>query len=197
MNRLKNYLLRNTFLHNLYDDYCIKRDTHLYTPSFHPTHILDLGAHKGFVTKYYAERYPWAVIHAYEPNWKLCRSLDSDTHDRVWTFNEAIAPHIGYTTLDVSPRHVSSRLDAKGGQPVRCTTFREAVERMDAPKVFVKMDIEGGELWALEDIPEEVVEIIGEVHGDYVTVCKMLSKRFPWVDVPSDKGIFHARDGRP
>ena len=138
-----------------------------YTFSGSPERILDLGAHKGIATEYFIEKYPNAIIHSYEPNPRLYQKLVQRTkkYPNVHTFNEAIA-HDGVVEFVISERNMSSSLFEKGeGVQVPSVSLRTAVERIGSP-VSVKMDIEGAEYEALEDIPQGVEEILGELHPE-------------------------------
>lgn len=132
-----------------------------------PERILDLGAHKGIATEYFSEKYPNAIIHAYEPNPKLYQELVLRTKkwQNIQAFNEAIA-HDGVVEFVISERNVSSSLFGKGEKiQVASVSLKTAVGRIGSP-VSIKMDIEGAEYEALADIPQGVQEILGELHPE-------------------------------
>lgn len=154
---------------NWYDDRetrrLVRSGEYMFTGS--PERILDLGAHKGIATEYFAEKYPNAIIHSYEPNPRLYHELLLRTkkYPNVRTFNEAVA-HDGVVEFVISERNVSSSLFGKGNVvQVPSVSLRTAVERIGSP-VCIKMDIEGAEYEALADIPPGVQEILGELHPE-------------------------------
>lgn len=138
-----------------------------YTFTESPERILDLGAHKGLATEYFVEKYPNAIIHAYEPNPKLYQKLvlRAKKYPNVHAFNEAVA-HDGVVEFVISERNVSSSLFGKGERvQVPGVSLKTATERIGFP-VSIKMDIEGAEYEALADIPRGVQEILGELHPE-------------------------------
>lgn len=187
---------------NRYDDKDTRRliQAGEYKPSMVPSHILDLGAHKGFATEWFATRYPTAIIHAYEPNEKMFKKLArrAKKYPNVQIFNQAIADHDGVATFHISPRNVSSSLFDKGeAVDVPCVTLRTAVERLGGTGVFVKIDIEGAEFDALKDIPSEVTEIVGEVHPEKaaknIEELRECLHDFHNVTIGEGKSLFRAR----
>ncbi len=185
---------------NWYDDRTTRREVNSgeYDFSSEPTRILDLGAHKGFASEYFARRYPQAIIHAYEPNPALYRTLVQRAQKlrNVRTYNEAISDHDGVVQFSISDRNVSSHI-ADDGEEVPCVSVQTAVDRIGG-KVAIKSDIEGAEFDAYKIIPANVVEIVGEVHPeksgrDSSDLEKDLRARFLDVSVPRSKGIFRAR----
>jgi FkbM family methyltransferase len=202
LNAFKNTLLNNsTFLMNAYDDFQTKKLAPSYTPTTTPTRILDLGAHKGIVTAYFADKFPDAIIHSYEPNPALRSLLLKNTrrYKNVVVHNEAIADHTDGIPFYISDRNVSSSimpLHEITPIIVPSITLREAVQRIGG-NVFVKMDIEGAEYDVLKDIPSEVDEIIGEAHPDKAgrsneELKSLLSKHFNSITLENGKSVFHA-----
>jgi len=170
-----------------------------YKPSIYPSKILDLGAHKGMATEYFARRYPDAIVHAYEPNPALYKKLCKKTkkYKNVTAFNEAISDHDGIASFYISTRSVSSSLFGNGKEEkVRCVTLQTVIKRIGTP-VFIKMDIEGAEFDAIKELPDGIVEIRGEVHPNKANrtneeFIKSLEKYFHVVSVREGKGTFYA-----
>ena len=154
---------------NRYDDRETKRliSEGEYSPvTPDPGYILDLGAHKGYATEYFARNFPKAKIHAYEAAPFLFRKTAKrlSKYANVQVFEEAIAGHDGVVAFGISTRDVSSSIYLPTTTNVPCISLRTAVSRLGSTNIVVKMDIEGAEFEALKDIPDEVVEIVGEVH---------------------------------
>lgn len=191
---------------NWYDDRETKRlvSGGEYTFTEAPERILDLGAHKGIATEFFARKYPHANIHAYEPNRKLYRKLAArmKKYPNVRVFSEAIA-HDGSVEFFVSERNVSSSLFGEGrGFQMPSVSLRTAIERIGFP-VAIKMDIEGAEFESLADIPGGVQEIVGELHpekaGRTNEDARSMLMRGGFHDVVIDgdrKCIFRARKSR-
>src|ERR1700747_2436181 len=141
-------MLRNWKL-NFYDDRHIRMQLNEYLPTGVPTHILDLGAHKGFVSTFLAKKFPHAIIHCYEPNPVLFRKLRRRTrkYRNITAYSEALYASDGEVPFGISSRLVSSSIFGRGAKiEVPCISFATAVRRLGAPTyLYVKMDIEGAE----------------------------------------------------
>lgn len=201
LNAVKNALLNNsTFLMNLYDDYQTQKLVPAYTPTLKPARILDLGAHKGIVTTFFAKKFPDAIIHSYEPNPQLNAVLKRNTKrfSNVVVYSEAVASNTDGIPFYISDRNVSSSVIPLGKIAptiVPSITLQDAVNRIGGD-VFVKMDIEGAEYDVLKNIPPQVKEIIGEAHpekaGRSNNELALLLSHFKSVSVQERKSLFHA-----
>jgi FkbM family methyltransferase len=202
VNAVKNMLLNNsTFLMNAYDDYKTKELARDYIPTLIPTRILDLGAHKGIITSFFARRFPNAIIHSYEPNPTLHAVLRQNTKrfPNVVLFNEAVTTTTDGILFYISDRNVSSSilpLEEIAPTVVPSTTLQEAVNRIGG-EVFVKMDIEGAEYDVLKHIPAQIKEIIGEAHPKKAgrsndELRSLLSSHFTSVTIEEGKSLFRA-----
>jgi FkbM family methyltransferase len=173
-----------------------------YDPEVVPNLILDLGAHKGFVTKHFARKYPDAVIHAYEPNPESYKKLRNRVRGfpNVHTFNEAIAAQDGTVTFYAGERTVTaSRFGVGKSIEVPATSLRTALSRLGTP-AFVKMDIEGAEYEVLEQRPAGMSEIVCEFHRDRFPGLKkglpkgaeLLARFFDKISFRDGETIVHA-----
>ena len=183
---------------NWYDDRQTKRSVNSgeYDFVIAPEYILDLGAHKGFATEYFATKYPHAIIHAYEPNPTLLETLASRTkkYPNVSVFTDAISDHDGMVRFKVLERDVSSQI-CEDGIEVPCITLQTAISRLGTP-VSLKIDIEGAEYDALSHL-QGVREVVGELHpekaGRSNEEARTLLSRFKNVSIGIDrKGLFRA-----
>lgn len=156
---------------NWYDDREARRavESGEYSFTKTPNAILDLGAHKGFATTYFARRYPKIPIHAYEPNPRLYRTLvrRTRTFPNVACFNEVVAAQDGQISFPIAERSVSSSIFGNGPSiTLPSVSLQTAIRRLeDRVPVSIKSDIEGAEFVAFHDL-SGVQEIVGEVHPE-------------------------------
>jgi FkbM family methyltransferase len=173
-----------------------------YDPEVASNFILDLRAHKGFVTKHFALKYPNAVIHAYEPNPESYKKLRRRVRGfrNVHTFNEAIAAQDGEVAFYAGERTVTaSRFGVGKSIEVPRTSLQTALSRLGTP-AFVKMDIEGAEYEVLEQRPAGMREIVCEFHKDRVPGLKnglpkgdeLLARFFDKISFRDGETIVHA-----
>jgi len=183
---------------NWYDDRETKRlvNEGEYTFSKEPVAILDLGAHKGFATEYFAKKHPNIPIHAYEPNRKLYRVLKRRVarYPKVHCFNEAISDHDGFTRFSINERDVSSSVYGNGTSFLPCVSLQTALNRIGGT-ASVKSDIEGGE-FLYTDLAG-VEEMVGEVHPEKAgstndVFSDKLRSRFATVVMGEGKCLFRA-----
>ena len=129
--------------------------------------ILDLGAHQGQTAKRYADAFPAARIHSFEPGDEAFRILGDAVGMRAQTsvHRLAVSDRCGTTTFHVSQRTATSSLlprpaYARRYFPVDARMIREVEvqtttidrfceEQQLAAIDILKMDIQGGELAAL------------------------------------------------
>ncbi|MCQ2531475.1 MAG: FkbM family methyltransferase [Saccharofermentans sp.] len=109
---------------------------------------LDLGAYNGDTVLRYTSLYPSikSVI-AVEPDARNFRKLNENTtHIPGVTYvNALISDHVGETTMEVNK---GRGVHEGKGVAVSCTTVDELLKDVDEP-VFIKMDVEGNELAAI------------------------------------------------
>lgn len=123
--------------------------------------VIDGGAHVGVASTYFAERYPGALVLAFEPNpesYALLRSnLERNGVRRVLPFNAAIAPTAGAIPLYTVPGDTwgdaTIRQSWHDDRPTR-TVLVPAVtlsSLLTGPVDLLKLDIEGAEAAVLAE----------------------------------------------
>lgn len=114
--------------------------------------FLDLGAYNGDTVLRYTNMYPQiSSVIAVEPDGRNFRKLNENTSDinGITYVNALISDHVGETTMEVNK---GRGVHEGAGVTVQCTTIDELLcEHIgtDTP-IFIKMDVEGNELLALE-----------------------------------------------
>lgn len=140
-----------------------------------PRTILDIGAGIGLSTMYFAARYPWSRVVAFEPRADRLALLRANTAafgERVTIIPRALAHRRGWLRLaaDHAADHdyasddtgntlpFDGPLGAGGGPRVQATTLRRALPglRLDAVDV-VKIDAPGHEAAILRGTPPDVL----------------------------------------
>lgn len=168
MKSLKGIVLSFPFVRNFMDDRMVVNELAAYIPLLQPSAILDLGAHKGFATSFFARRYPQISVHAYECNPRLFRILKFRAANlpNVKCFPEAIASVDGLHQFFVSRRNLSSSLYPVDGRQITVPsiTLETAISRIGGNDILIKCDIEGAEYDVLNNISPKVREVIGEAH---------------------------------
>lgn len=169
--------------------------------SVQPHVILDIGANIGIAALYYAERFPTATIHCFEPvpaNYGVLESNTCDiarvhrhavalgSSDRTQTIAMAAEKNFGSFSLyergvgtqakaEISVRHAGEYLQACG------------IDRVD----LIKIDTEGAEHEILTTIPPAILQnvqwIAGELHG--VKDFELLAYLSAWFDIGMQKSI--------
>ncbi|MEG3953496.1 MULTISPECIES: FkbM family methyltransferase [unclassified Microcoleus] len=114
--------------------------------------IIDIGAHVGLFPISARNRFPQAVIHAYEPNPYLENYLKHQSQIANFTyFMEAVGDRDGKVVLDI--REVSgksrSRVSESGDIPM--VSLKRAIERIGGSVDLAKVDCEGAEWLLFED----------------------------------------------
>lgn len=114
--------------------------------------IIDIGANVGLFPIAARNRFPQAVIHAYEPNPHLENYLKNQSQIANFAyFMEAVGATEGKVTLDI--REVSgktrSRVSETGGIPM--VSLKRAIERIGGSVDLAKVDCEGAEWLLFED----------------------------------------------
>ena len=114
--------------------------------------IIDIGANVGLFPIAARNRFPEAVIHAYEPNSNLESYLKNQSQIANFRyFLEAVGTKEGKVTLDI--REVSgksrSRVSESGDIPM--ISLKRAIERIGGSVDLAKVDCEGAEWLLFED----------------------------------------------
>jgi len=116
------------------------------------TKVLDIGAHVGLLSLAARNRFPNAVIHAYEPNHTLEKYLKSQADAAGFEyFMEAVGLEAGKVTLDLHEDSVQTRskVDELGDIPQ--VAFRQAIARLGGSIDIAKLDCEGAEWQIFQD----------------------------------------------
>lgn len=114
--------------------------------------ILDIGGHIGLFSLAARNRFPQAVIHAYEPNYTLEKYLKSQADAAGFEyFMEAVGLEAGKVTLDLHEDSVQTRskVDESGNIPQ--VAFRQAIDRLGGSIDLAKLDCEGAEWQIFQD----------------------------------------------
>lgn len=114
--------------------------------------VLDIGAHVGLFSLAAKNKFPEAVIHAYEPNKDLEKYLKIQAEVAGFEyFMEAVGLETGKVSLDLNEDSVQtrSRVDRTGDIPQ--IAFRTAIERLGGFVDLAKVDCEGAEWLFFED----------------------------------------------
>jgi FkbM family methyltransferase len=150
-----------------------------------PATIIDLGAHIGMASIYFANRYPNARILAIEPSSRNFARLQQNTrhYDNITPVHAAIWSHAGWVTLanpddhssayQVRLLHSNERGDA---EIIRAMTMDEVLSVAGFDRVDVlEIDVEGAELplfSANTDWLRNVRVVAVELHDRFVPGCK-------------------------
>lgn len=111
--------------------------------------ILDIGCHVGLFSIAARDRWPRAVIHAYEPNSALRYHLENHaTQLGVSVFWEAVGLVSASVTLVPNADSVQTRSIETDHGEVAQVSFNKAVTRLGGRVDLVKLDCEGAE-WAI------------------------------------------------
>lgn len=174
----------------------------IFEPGARPV-IADLGANIGLFSIRVFNFWPGAVVHAVEPGGKTYTVMQQNR-----SINAALQWHIhhaaiweagGELSFDNHPVSTNSRVafSGHGNETVAAMTVRTLIEQhIGADVDFMKMDIEGSELAALESdtgIFERVAVLFVEIHPklcDAGRVEDIVRKAFPYVygvDSPKTK----------
>ena len=146
---------------------------------FNPKSILDLGAHWGDSTIYYAAMYPQATILAIEPNETIYNRLGAQAtqFSNVRTLQVALGTDEGFTDLYVSRNTLGSSLVRREERSevirVKTLSLFDLCNLMKIKKFdLVKFDIEGAEEIIFKDVKNKecAKAFIGEVHLDLMNL---------------------------
>ena len=116
--------------------------------------VLDIGANVGLFSIAARNRFPQAVIHAYEPNPYLEKHLQiqADAADFDY-FMEAVGREDGKVALEFQEDSVLTRSRVHEAGEIPQVAFRNAIERLGGSVDLAKVDCEGAE-WLLFQDPE-------------------------------------------
>lgn len=116
--------------------------------------VLDIGANVGLFSMAARNRFPQAVIHAYEPNPYLEKHLQIQAHAADFEyFMEAVGLEEGKVSLEFQEDSVLTRSRVHEAGEIPQVAFRKAIERLGGSVDLAKVDCEGAE-WLLFQDPE-------------------------------------------
>lgn len=114
--------------------------------------VLDIGANVGLFSIAARNRFPQAVIHAYEPNPQLEKHLQIQAHTAGFDyFMEAVGLEDGKVTLDFYEDTVQTRSRVNEAGEFSQVAFRKTVERLEGSVDLAKVDCEGAEWLLFQD----------------------------------------------
>lgn len=139
-----------------------------------PKVILDLGAHIGFTSLYFAERYPEAKIFALEASKQNFNLLENNVRNfkNITAIHGAAYTQDGFILFDESGLSFNNKISDKGDQ-VKAISINSLVENHGINQVdLMKIDIEGAEELLLKENTtwlEKTSVIVIELHPPYET----------------------------
>ncbi len=116
--------------------------------------VLDIGANVGLFSIAARNRFPQAVIHAYEPNPYLEKHLKIQADAAGFDyFMEAVGQEDGKVALEFQEDSVLTRSRVHEAGEIPQVAFRNTIERLGGSVDLAKVDCEGAE-WLLFQDPE-------------------------------------------
>lgn len=114
--------------------------------------IIDIGANVGLFPIAARNRFPQAVIHAYEANPYLENYLKHQSQIANFTyFMEAVGDRDGKVVLDIREVSGKTRSTVSESGEIPMVSFRRAIERIGGRVDLAKVDCEGAEWLLFED----------------------------------------------
>jgi FkbM family methyltransferase len=116
--------------------------------------ILDIGANVGLFPIVARNRFPAAVIHAYEPNPHLENYLKNQSQIANFTyFMEAVGATDGKVEIDIREVSGKTRSTVSESGSIPMVSLRGAIDRIGGRVDLAKVDCEGAE-WLLFEDPD-------------------------------------------
>lgn len=114
--------------------------------------IIDIGANVGLFPVAARNRFPQAVIHAYEPNPNLESYLKHQSEIANFEyFMEAVGVQDGKVTLDIREVSGKTRSTVSESGDIPMVSLKRAIERIGGRVDLAKVDCEGAEWLLFED----------------------------------------------
>lgn len=114
--------------------------------------ILDIGANVGLFSVAARNRFPQAVIHAYEPNPHLEKYLQMQAHTAGFDyFMEAVGLSEGKVSLEFYQTSMLTRTRVEEAGEISQVAFRQTIERLGGSVDLAKVDCEGAEWLLFQD----------------------------------------------
>jgi FkbM family methyltransferase len=174
--------------------------------------VIDIGANVGIFSMWVARHAAHANVYAFEPMSENCEAMRGNLHGwshHVRLCQAAVGRRSGHGQMARRPdrtldhRLLESSTAATDHEEVEVLTLAQAVDVASAPAIdFLKMDIEGGEVDALEGADRSLLSRIRRVAlefhdnirpGALSRVKDLLSRTHRIVDVHGDAyGILRA-----
>ena len=108
--------------------------------------IIDVGANVGFFSIASRCIFPNAVIHAYEPNYKLKEHLMQNSQEFNFNiFFEAVGGNEGYIDLEFRGDSNQTRISNSDNGKIKKISLDKAIERINSTVDILKLDCEGSE----------------------------------------------------
>ncbi|MEE9349263.1 MAG: FkbM family methyltransferase [Flavobacteriaceae bacterium] len=160
----------------VYEDVFVN-ETHKVTFNNTKPLIYDLGAHIGMVSLYYKQKYPQAIIKAFEPNPVVFKCLQqnmiSSKLQNVSVFNQAISYENGSLDFYCDKGGQVSSFIKPGDfetetQKIESVRLKDLIDKESRQIDLIKMDIEGVELEVLIDCDtslQKVDRLVVEYHS--------------------------------
>lgn len=114
--------------------------------------VLDIGANVGLFSIAARNKFPQAVIHAYEPNPSLKKHLQIQAQTAGFDyFMEAVGLEEGKVSLEFHEDSVQTRSTVNQAGDISQVAFRNTIERLGGSVDLAKVDCEGAEWLLFQD----------------------------------------------
>lgn len=114
--------------------------------------VLDIGANVGLFSIAARNKFPQAVIHAYEPNPYLEKHLQIQAENANFDyFMEAVGLEDGKVSLEFHDDSVQTRSTVNQAGAITQVAFRQTIERLGGSVNLAKVDCEGAEWLLFQD----------------------------------------------
>jgi len=115
--------------------------------------VADIGSHVGLFSIAARNRWPHAVIHAYEPNQALRGECKHHAEQADFSaYSEAVGGKSGSVNLISNGDTVQVRVVETNDGVIKQVAFKEVLSRLGGRVDLVKLDCEGGEWAILHDV---------------------------------------------
>jgi FkbM family methyltransferase len=137
------------------------------------SHIIDLGANKGDFAKYFLDNFN-CNIYCVEPNIRLLNSTPANIKNKI--DNYVISNKNGKCSFHISQNSeassiyedISNKFGNSQVVEVPCITLASYLEQKNIDQVeILKIDIEGGEIDLLNQLPERVLNSINQITVEF------------------------------
>lgn len=128
--------------------------------------IIDVGANVGLFSIAARNRFPQAVIHAYEANPNLEKYLQNQSQIASFAyFMEAIGARDGKVVLDIREVSGKTRSTVTENGDIPMVSFKRAIDRIGGKVDLAKIDCEGAEWPLFED--REIWQFVENLSLEY------------------------------